>query len=161
MSERLSKAPRESYVEMIQQVLPGDTNPLGTVFGGKVMMWIDTAGAVAAMRHVRGNVVTASIDKVDFHASGHVGDIMVLKSKVTYTGRTSLEVSVEVLAENPRTGKRQLTTDAFLTFVAIDENHRPIEVPELIPETEEEQRNFAQGKARREARKKAEKMQAG
>ena len=161
MSERLSKAPRESYVEMIQQVLPGDTNPLGTVFGGKVMMWIDTAGAVAAMRHVKGNVVTASIDKVDFHASGQVGDIMVLKSKVTYTGRTSLEVSVEVLAENPRTGKRQLTTDAFLTFVAIDANHKPIEVPELAPETEEEKRNFLLGKARREARKKAEKMQAG
>ncbi|MCI5071824.1 acyl-CoA thioesterase [bacterium] len=161
MSERLSKAPRESYVEMIQQVLPGDTNPLGTVFGGKVMMWIDTAGAVAAMRHVKGNVVTASIDKVDFHASGQVGDVMVLKSKVTFTGRTSLEVSVEVLAENPRTGKRQLTTDAFLTFVAIDANHKPIEVPALAPETEEEQRNFLLGKARREARKKAEKMQAG
>ena len=152
--ERLSKAPRESYVEMIQQVLPGDTNPLGTVFGGKVMMWIDTAGAVSAMRHVKGNVVTASIDKVDFHAAGKVGDIMVLKSKVLFSGRTSLEIGVEVLAENPRTGQRQLTTDALLTFVAIDKDFKPIVVPMVVPETEEEKRKFAEGKARRAARKK-------
>ena len=152
---RLGKGPRESYVEMIEQVLPGDTNSLGTVFGGKVMMWIDMAAAVSVMRHVRGAVVTASIDRVDFHAPAYVGHIMVLKSKVLYAGRTSVEVGVEVLAENPLTGQRHLTTDALLTFVAIDKKGKPVEVPQVYPETEEEKRKYAEGEQRRAERKKA------
>ncbi|HLG18344.1 MAG TPA: acyl-CoA thioesterase, partial [Bdellovibrionota bacterium] len=110
------KPPRISQVEMVQQVLPGDTNPHGTVFGGKVMQWIDIAGAVAAMRHIQGLCVTASFDRVDFLAPAKIGHIMVLKSQVNYTGRTSLEVGVEVQAENPMTGERVVTTQAFVTY---------------------------------------------
>lgn len=137
---------------MVQQVLPGDTNPHGTVFGGKVMQWIDIAGAVAAMRHARNPVVTASFDRVDFHAPGRNGDVMVLKAHVNYSGRTSLEVSVEVHAENVLTGERVLTTDALVTYVAIDKNGKPVKVAPLIPETPEEQRRFREGEQRRKAR---------
>jgi acyl-CoA hydrolase len=137
---------------MVQQVLPGDTNPHGTVFGGKVMQWIDIAGAVAAMRHVQGTVVTASFDQVDFLAPATLGNIMVLKAQVNYTGTTSLEVSVEVHAENPMTGERVLTTDALVTYVAVNQKGRPVPIRSLTPETQEEKRRFKEGKERREKR---------
>ena len=146
------KPPRLSTVEMVQQVLPGDTNPHNSVFGGKVMQWIDIAGAVSAMRHVRGVVVTASFDRVDFHAPAHVGHIMVLHAQVNYTGRTSIEVGVEVHAENPLTGERVLTTDALVTYVAIDKQGRPVEIDPITPETAEEKRRYKDGEARRKAR---------
>lgn len=145
---------RNSYVEMIQQVLPSDTNPHGTVFGGKVMQWIDIAGAVSAMRHAKGPVVTASFDAVDFHAPGKVGDIMILKAQVNFVGKTSLEVGVEVHAENPASGKRVLTTDALITYVAINPEGRPIKAPPLMPESKEEKRRFEEAKKRRENRLK-------
>ncbi|MFH1263528.1 MAG: acyl-CoA thioesterase [Pseudomonadota bacterium] len=147
------KPPRLSHVEMIQQVLPGDTNPHGTVFGGKVMQWIDIAGAVSAMRHVKGPVVTASFDRVDFLAPGKLGHIMVLKGQVNYSGRTSLEVGVEVHAEDPMTGERVMTTKAVITYVAIDAKGRPVPVPRVLPETAEEKRRFHDGEVRRKARK--------
>jgi acyl-CoA hydrolase len=149
------KSPKSSYVEMIQQVRPGDTNPLGTVFGGQVMAWIDVAGAVAAMRHVQGPVVTASFDRVDFHAPAKVGHVMVLKAQVNYTGRTSLEVGVTVHAENPMTGERHLTTEALITFVHLDANGKPTKVPPLTPETEEEEQRFNDGSTRRALRNQA------
>lgn len=144
--------PRLSVVEMVQQVLPGDTNPHGTVFGGKVMQWIDIAGAVSAMRHVHSAVVTASFDRVDFHAPATVGHVMVLRAQVNFTGRTSVEVGVEVHAENPLTGDRHLTTDALVTYVAVDKQGKPIEVPPLMPESAEEKRRFKEGEARRKTR---------
>jgi acyl-CoA hydrolase len=147
------KSPKASQVEMIQQVRPGDTNPLGTVFGGQVMAWIDVAGAVTAMRHVRGPVVTASFDRVDFHAPAKVGHVMVLKAQVNYTGRTSLEIGVTVNAENPMTGECHLTTEALITFVHLDQIGKPAKVPPVIPETEEEKRRYEAGKHRREMRK--------
>lgn len=146
--------PRQSVVEMTQQVLPGDTNAHGTVFGGKVMQWIDIAGAVCAMRHAREMVVTASFDRVDFHAPAKVGHVMVLKAQVNFTGKTSLEVGVQVLAENPLTGERLLTTEALITYVAIDTKGHPIPVQPLLAETEEEKRRFKEGEARRKARRK-------
>lgn len=149
-----AKPPRDSYTEMIQQVFPSDSNVLGTVFGGKVLQWIDTAAAIAAMRHVRGPVVTASMDRVDFHAPGRIGDVMVLKAKVSFAGRTSMEVRVEVLSENPLTGTRHLTTEAILTFVAIDKACKPVAVPGIVPETDEERRRYKEAEIRREERKK-------
>lgn len=145
--------PRQSVVEMTQQVLPGDTNAHGTVFGGKVMQWIDIAGAVCAMRHAREMVVTASFDRVDFHAPAKVGHIMVLKAHVNYTGRTSLEIAVEVLAEDPLTGQRFLTTEALITYVAINKEGQPIAVQPVLPETEDEKRRYKEGEARKLARK--------
>jgi acyl-CoA hydrolase len=146
------KPVKESYVETVQQVMPGDTNVLGTVFGGKVMQWIDIAGAVSAMRHVRRPVVTASFDRVDFHAPARIGHFLILKAQVNYTGRTSLEVEVTVNAEDPMTGDRFLTTNALITFVAIDQNSKPVPVPPVIPETEDEKKRFEDGKKRREER---------
>jgi len=159
MSRLKSKAvpSRVSFVEMTQQILPGDTNVHGTVFGGKVMQWIDIAGAVSAMRHAREMVVTASFDRVDFHAPAKLGYIMVLKSQVNYTGRTSLEIGVQVLAENPLTGERLLTTEALITFVAIDKKGKPTAVPPVLPETEEELRRFKEGEQRRAQRLKTKK----
>lgn len=148
--------PRVSLVEMTQQVLPGDTNAHGTVFGGKVMQWIDIAGAVCAMRHAREMVVTASFDRVDFHAPAKVGHVMVLKAHVNYTGKTSLEVGVEVLAENPLTGDRLLTTEALITYVAIDKKGKPTSIRQLLPETEDEMRRFQQGEQRRADRKRSQ-----
>lgn len=151
------KPVKESYVETVQQVMPGDTNVLGTVFGGKVMQWIDIAGAVSAMRHVRRPVVTASFDRVDFHAPARIGHFLILKAQVNYTGRTSMEVEVTVNAEDPMTGDRFLTTNALITFVAIDQNSKPVPVPAVIPETPEEKKRFEEGKARREERLKNKK----
>jgi acyl-CoA hydrolase len=147
------KPPRLSQVEMIQQVLPGDTNAHGTVFGGKVLQWLDIAGAVAAMRHVGGPVVTASFDRVDFLAPGRLGEVMVLKGKVNHAGRTSVEVGVEVHAENPTTGERVLTTSALIVYVAIDKKGRPVPVPPLLPESAVEKNRFREAEGRRKARR--------
>jgi acyl-CoA hydrolase len=146
------KPPRLSIVEMVQQVHPGDANPHGTVFGGKVMEWIDVAGAVAAMRHTQNAVVTASFDRVDFHAPAQIGHVMVLRARVNFTGRTSMEVGVEVHAENPMTGKRFLTTDALVTYVAVNKKGRPVPVIPLAPETPGEKKRFEEGARRRKSR---------
>ena len=151
------KTPKESKSEMIQQVLPGDANHHGTVFGGKVLQWIDVAAAVSAMRHAQKPVVTASVDRVDFIAPGRIGDIMVLRSWVNYTGRSSIEVGVEVHSEDILTGKRVLTTEALVTFVAIDDKGRPIAVVPLIPETEDEKKRFEEGRRRHEERRRERK----
>lgn len=146
------KPSRLSHVEMVQLVLPGDTNSHGTVFGGKVLQWIDIAGAVSAMRHATKPVVTASIDRVDFLAPGKLGHAIVLKSQVNYAGRTSMEVGVEVEAEDPMTGKRVLTTRALVTYVAVGKTGRPVRVPKLLPETKEEKQR-AQAAERRRRKK--------
>lgn len=151
------KPPSESKIQKIEHVLPGDTNTLGTVFGGKVMEWVDIAGAVCALRHARRPVVTASMDRVDFHAPARVGHIMILDAWVNYTGRTSMEVQVVAKAEDPLTGNQFLTTEAFLTFVCIDQNCKPVEVPPLLPETDEEKKRFEEGKQRKLDRAKSRK----
>ncbi|MCB0272085.1 MAG: acyl-CoA thioesterase [Bdellovibrionales bacterium] len=143
------KAPSVSRIQKIEHVLPGYTNSLGTVFGGKVMEWIDIAGAVCAIRHARKPVVTASIDRVDFLAPARVGHLMVLDAFVNYTGKTSMEIQVNVKAEDPMTGEQFLTTEALLTFVAIDQNCKPSPVPPLLPETKEEKARFEEGKQRK------------
>lgn len=155
MSHLPPKPPRLSHVEMTEVVLPNDANPLGNMLGGRVLHHIDMAAAVAAIRHAGFPCVTASFDSVDFLSPIHVGEACLLRAKVTWTGRTSLEVNVEVYAENLLTGLRRHTTTAFTTFVALDPaTGKPAEIPPLAPETEEEQRLFASGAERRAERLK-------
>ncbi len=143
-----SKAPSDSYVEMVQQVLPGDTNPHGTVFGGKVMEWIDVAGALSAMKHAQNPVVLASADRINFLTPAQNGDIVILHASVGYTGRSSIEVDVQAYAENPITSERVLTTNARMTYVTVNKNGKPIPTIPLNPETEEEKQRFEEGKNR-------------
>jgi len=141
-----------SRVEMTELVLPGDTNALGTIFGGKVMQWIDIAASVAGMRHSGGNVVTASIDGLTFLTPIHLGEIVILQAQVNFVGRTSMEVGVRVEAENPRTGARRYTTKAYLTFVAIDAAGKPRAIPPLVLAGDEDRRRAGDAQARRDAR---------
>ncbi|MCB0326190.1 MAG: acyl-CoA thioesterase [Bdellovibrionales bacterium] len=160
MTKLSPKSPQKSQVQSIEHVLPSDTNSHGTVFGGKVMQWIDIIGSICAMRHARKPVVTASFDRVDFYAPAGLGHILILNARVNYVGSTSMEIEVTVEAENPLTGERELTTDAFLTFVATNHNGRPSPVPPLKLETEEEKRRYEEGKARKEARMKNRKRKS-
>lgn len=146
------KAPRESRVEMTELVQPSDANYLGTVFGGKVMQWIDVCAAIAAARHCRRTVVTASMDDLHFHAPIQVGEIAILEAKVIAAFRSSMEVAVTVHSENQLTGEQKLCTSALLTFVAMDKPGHAVEVPAVLPETEAEKRHFEEAQARRKAR---------
>jgi acyl-CoA hydrolase len=148
------KTVSESKVEMIELVLPNDTNTFGNILGGRVMHLMDMACAMAAIRHARHQVVTVSVDRLDFRNPIPLGNMMILKASVNYVGRTSMEVGVKVLSENPLTGEQQHTSSAYLTFVALDEKGKPAEIPPLIPETEEEKRRYEEGKTRRLSRSK-------
>ena len=133
-------------------MLPQHSNNLGLVFGGVILAMMDTASAVCAIRHARSTCVTASVDRVDFREPIHLGDLVIMRCSVNYVGRTSMEVGVRVEAEDLQTGNRRHTNSCYLTFVAIDRNGRPIEVPRLVPETEDELRRFEAAKARRQRR---------
>ncbi len=142
----------DSSVIIAQVMIPQDANPAGNVHGGVIMKLIDTAAAVAASRHARCNAVTASIDRLDFHHAVYVGNLLFFKASLNMVGRTSMEVGVRVEAENIITGELRHTASAYLTFVALDENGKPKEVPQLIIETEEENRRNREARIRREAR---------
>ncbi len=143
---------RETQHETSQLMLPQHSNNLGLVFGGVILAMMDTASAVSAIRHARTTCVTASVDRVDFREPIHLGDLVIMKCSVNYVGRTSMEVGVRVEAEDLQTGNRRHTNSCYLTFVAIDRNGKPVEVPRLIPETEEEIRRNEAAKARRKRR---------
>jgi acyl-CoA hydrolase len=147
-----SKRASESQTEMVQVVLPNDTNPLGFILGGTVMHLIDIAGAIACHRHTRTLLVTAAVDDLQFLHPIRVGDLIILKSHVTCTFTTSLEVQVDVYSEETLTGRRLLTSRAFLTFVAIARDGSRIPVTPLLVETEEERRVCEQAHARRAER---------
>ncbi len=147
-----AKRVRDSTVEMVEVVLPNDTNPLGNVLGGRVMHLIDMAGAIAAHRHSRRIVVTASLDELHFLSPIRLGQLILLRSSINYVARSSMEVGVKVLSENILTGERRHTSTAYLTFVAIDENGQPVEVPRLILETKEERRRWREAVGRRRLR---------
>lgn len=134
-------------------VLPPDTNHLQTIFGGKVLSYIDEIAALSAMKHCNNVVVTASIDSVDFLSSATVGNALSLEAFVTSTGRTSMEVYVKVHSTDLLSDKKTLTTESFLTMVAVDQNGKPIPVPKVIPHTQEEKRLFETAPARKEHRK--------
>ncbi|MGD0976526.1 MAG: acyl-CoA thioesterase [Candidatus Korobacteraceae bacterium] len=146
-----------SASEMVQYVLPNDANPLGALLGGRLMHWIDLAGALAAHRHSRSYVVTASIDHLDFLVPGRVGDLMILQSSVNRVFRTSLEVGVKVSVEHYLSNERSHVSSAYLTFVAVDRHGRKLQVPPVLPETEDEKRRYDDAGRRREIRQ-AEKI---
>ncbi len=137
---------------MVQVVLPNDANPLGFILGGTVMHLIDIAGAIACHRHTRSLLVTAAVDDLQFLHSIKVGDLIILESHVTCAFRTSLEVQVDVYSEETLTGRRQLTSRAYLTFVAIASDGRRVPVPPLIVETDEERQVCADAAVRRARR---------
>lgn len=143
----------ESISEMTEIVLPNDANPLNALLGGRLMHWIDLAGAMAAHRHSRAYVVTAAIDHMDFLVPVRVGDFVVLRSSVNRVFHTSMEVGVKVWVENYRAEARHHVSSAYLTFVAIDAGGNKITVPPVIPETEDEKRRYDGAARRREIRR--------
>lgn len=144
----------ESSIEVPHLVLPPDTNALGTIFGGRVMEWLDMTAAVVAMRHTRQTCVTASMDALHFISPVRVGDIVILKASVNYTHKTSLEIGVRVESEDPLTGKRRHTASSYLTFVAIDKDKKPAEVAPVIPQSAAEKRRYREAEKRRADRLK-------
>jgi acyl-CoA hydrolase len=143
----------ESKSEMTEIVLPNDANPLNALLGGRLMHWIDMAAAMAAHRHSRQYVVTASIDHLDFLVPVRVGDIVILRSSVNRVYRTSMEVGVKVWVENYHTESNQHVSSAYLTFVAVDATGRRLPVAPVIPETDEEKRRYEDALRRRELRR--------
>jgi acyl-CoA hydrolase len=142
---------------MVQVVLPNDANPLGFILGGSVMHLIDIAGAIACHRHTRTLLVTAAVDGLQFLHPIKVGDLIILKARVTAAWNTSLEVEVEVFSEETLTGVRRMTSRAFLTFVSIDREGRHVQIPPLIVETEDEKTKAREAEVRRAARLEARK----
>ncbi|RYG71186.1 acyl-CoA thioesterase [Lentibacillus lipolyticus] len=148
-----SKPCRESLAIKTSHVLPPDTNNHGTLFGGKLMAHIDDVAAIAAVRHARQPVVTASTDSVDFLAPVREGDSICVEAFVTWTHKTSMEVFIKAVTENLLTGDRKICTTAFSTFVAIDDNGKPTSVPEVYPETDQEKKLHESAPERAEQRK--------
>ena len=142
----------ESMVVMAQHMNPLDANAAGNVHGGVIMRLIDSAGGTVAARHCRSNVVTASIDRLDFHHPVDIGDFVTFKASANMVGRTSMEVGVRVESENLGTGEVRHTASAYLTLVALGKNGRPIELPPLLLETDAEVRRNREARARREMR---------
>jgi len=142
----------DSSVAIAQVMIPQDANPAGNIHGGVIMKLIDTAAAVVAARHARSNVVTASIDRLDFHNPVFVGDLLFFKASLNMVGRTSMETGVRVESENLLTGEVKHTASAYLTFVALDKDGKPREVPSLVIETEDEARRNREANSRRRAR---------
>lgn len=142
----------ESRVIMAQVMNPEDANSAGNIHGGAIMKLIDTAAGVAALRHARANVVTASIDRLAFHHPVFIGDFLTLKASLNFVGRTSMEVGVRVESENPLSGEKTHTASAYLTYVALDRNNRPIPLPPLLLETDEDKHRNKEAEARRQMR---------
>lgn len=151
------KTVAESAVEMRFLVMPNDTNPQNSIFGGVVMSWIDMAAAMCAERHSNRPVVTVHVDGISFKAPIKIGDHVLIKASINYVGKTSMLLGVKVIAENPFTGITRHTTTAYLAFVALDDIGRPIQIRGLIPETDDEKRRFEDGRARIEDMKKNKK----
>ena len=152
MAKAKGKTVAESAVEMVEVVLPNDANPQGHILGGKVMHLIDIAGAIAAHRHAQSQVVTVSVDNLDFLHPIRIGQLVVLRSRVTRAFHTSIEVEVKVFLEDYLTGERRQTSSAFVTFVAVDAEGNRKAVPPVIPQTREEKRRYREALVRRRHR---------
>ena len=148
-----AKYPEDSATRMVDVVLPNDTNLLGNVLGGRVMHWIDIAGAVASRRHSQRPVVTASMDVLTFKHPIKLGEVAILEASLIYVGKTSMDVEVHVYSEEI-SGKKKQTSTAYLTFVALDDNGKPTSVPKLKLKTEEQKKKFKQAERMREIRKR-------
>ena len=147
--------PAQTHCEMTWIVMPGQTNALGTVFGGQVMAWIDVCAAVSAQRFARSSVVTAAMDQLLFRAPIRHGQVVVIRSMVNWAGRTSMEVGARVESEDPLTGARTHTSTCYLTFVSVDGSGNPQEIPLLHPTSDEELRRCADAERRRDRRLQA------
>ena len=147
------KTVKNTHVIMHELILPNDTNLLGNVLGGRVMHLMDMCAAMSAYKHARTAVVTASVDRLDFLAPAKMGEIMILKSSVNYTGKSSMEIGVRIESENPKTGDIYHTSSAYLTFVSLNENGKPRRVDNINLENDNEIRRFNEGKIRHEERK--------
>jgi len=152
MAKRAGKTVAESAAEMVEVVLPNDANPLGNLLGGRVMHLMDIAGAISAHRHARSQVVTVAVDNLDFLYPIRVGEMVVLRAFITRAFRTSMEAEVRVYREDYLTGARQQTSSAFLTYVAVDSQGKPQEIPPLIPRSMAEKRRYREALHRRRRR---------
>jgi acyl-CoA hydrolase len=153
MSDKPAKRSADSRVTLSSLMGTQDTNSLGNVHGGVIMKWIDEAGALVAMRHAQAPTVTVAVDSITFMVPIHVGNLVQFNAELTYVGRTSLEVRVEVTAENPISGEKHITNTAYLVYVALDRDGRPTEVPPLEYENPEQFLRAQQAQARQAYRK--------
>jgi len=153
MRTEKGKTPGESAVETRYLVMPQQANPQGTAFGGAIVGWIDMTAAMAAQRHCGREVVTAGIDSLVFRHPIRIGDHVMLKAAVNYVSRSSMEVGVQVIREDPYSGQQLLATTAHLTLVALDENKRPAPAPPLVPQTPAEKQRYESARLRVQARK--------
>jgi acyl-CoA hydrolase len=144
--------PRDSMVETTHLVLPPDTNTHHTAFGGKIMQWMDIAAGISAGRFTRQPVVTAAVDELAFNRPIRMADVVTIRACVNYTGRTSMEVGVKVEREDPHTGQLDHCLTGYFTFVAIDEQGQPVEVPQIEPQSEDEKRRYKNAQIRRRRR---------
>ena len=150
----MEKTPDESKAEVIIRMFPSDANPAGNVFGGAILKHIDMVAGIVAQRHSQTNAVTVSMDKISFLKPVFVGNVLFVTARVNYVQNSSLEIEVNVEAEDIAKGTRVHTGNAFVTFVALDENGKPASVPKLRIETPEDQKRFEEGKLRMERRLK-------
>jgi acyl-CoA hydrolase len=149
---RKKKHPRESFVSMTELVLPNDTNTLNNLMGGRLMHWMDIVSAIAGQKHCNSTVVTASVDNISFRSPIQLGNVVTLRARVTRAFTSSVEIKIDVEAENIPEGKKVASNSAYFTFVAVDKDGRPVEVPEIEPETEEEKSLYDGALRRRQLR---------
>jgi acyl-CoA hydrolase len=144
--------PRESEAVMSELMMPQHANIMGNVFGGVLLSLVDRAAAVAAIRHARRPCVTVSVDKVNFREPIRVGELVTALARVNFTGRSSMEIGVKVIAENVLTGEQRHTNSCYLTYVALDDHGAPMQVPPVVPETQDEKRRYDRAAKRRATR---------
>lgn len=152
MTKLRAKSPSESEITTARLMMPTDANVLGNVFGGAIMRYMDEIAAIVAWRHAGKNVVTASIDRMNFYAPVYVGDLLIMKASVNYVGKSSMEIGVRIEAQDPRTRKGTHTGSCYLTYVALDNQGRPTPIPPLKVTTPEETKRFNEALARRRLR---------
>jgi acyl-CoA hydrolase len=149
---RKKKYPRESLVSMTELVLPNDTNTLNNLMGGRLMHWMDIVSAIAGQKHSNSTVVTASVDNISFRSPIQLGNVVTLRAKVTRAFNSSIEIRIDVEAENIPEGKKVASNTAYFTFVAVDKEGKPVEVPEIEPENEDERALYEGALRRRQLR---------
>src|SRR5438045_7044132 len=147
-----ARHPRESETIMSELMMPQHSNIMGIVFGGVILSLVDRVAAVAAIRHAGKPCVTVSVDKVDFREPIHVGELLTAYARVNFAGRTSMEVGVKIIAENVLTGEKRHTNSCYVTYVALDEQDVPPQLPPIVPETHEEKRRYDRAGKRRASR---------
>lgn len=152
MATRIEKKPTDSHVVMTELVLPNDTNTFGNLMGGRLMYWMDIAAALAAMKHCSTPVVTASVDNISFESPIKLGNAVHIEARVTRAFNSSMEVHMNVWGEDPTQQNKYKSNEAYYTFVALDPNGKPRQIPQLVPETEDEKRLFEGALRRRQIR---------